>query len=302
MVVQVSGTDQLSDEERGEENKVEERRHSRQWSRTPSPSPRKRDASPHYSNLVVTRDRNDGGGRSIREREEQPPTQSRRVFTPPRNARRLQDGALTKYENENDLPTSSKVLQERLQAKLAAIERRHGGRDEVEESGPQEMEPRRRIWVPPPSEDRGRGRRFPFRDRGGYRGGRFQFRGGRGGGRRWSPKRRSRSRSRSHSGGRRDSRRRRDSSVKTSSSSASPPPKGKKANVTRAVLNLPELASLEKSTRLTSKGDEGLADVDNFVAQLKAKRQGGGDAEIGPRALPDSPIRSPKMSDLIRLE
>lgn len=47
------------------------------------------------------------------------------VFTPPRNAREGEHGSLTVYENENDLPMTSKSLQERVQARLRAIERRH---------------------------------------------------------------------------------------------------------------------------------------------------------------------------------
>ncbi|CAH8674229.1 unnamed protein product [Schistosoma bovis] len=50
---------------------------------------------------------------------------TRRVFTPPRNAREGEHGSLTVYENENDLPMTSKSLQERVQARLRAIERRH---------------------------------------------------------------------------------------------------------------------------------------------------------------------------------
>ncbi|CAH8647032.1 unnamed protein product [Heterobilharzia americana] len=50
---------------------------------------------------------------------------TRRVFTPPRNAREGEHGSLTVYENENDLPMTSRSLQERVQARLRAIERRH---------------------------------------------------------------------------------------------------------------------------------------------------------------------------------
>ncbi|THD19941.1 Tetratricopeptide repeat protein 14 [Fasciola hepatica] len=50
---------------------------------------------------------------------------TRRVFTPPRHAREGEHGSLTVYSNENDLPMTSKSLQERLQARIRAIERRH---------------------------------------------------------------------------------------------------------------------------------------------------------------------------------
>nr|CAH8876584.1 unnamed protein product [Trichobilharzia regenti] len=70
---------------------------------------------------------------------------TRRVFTPPRNAREGEHGSLTVYDNENDLPMTSKCLQERVMQRVRVIERRHqmedggnpvGGADGAPANGP----------------------------------------------------------------------------------------------------------------------------------------------------------------------
>ncbi|VDL98609.1 unnamed protein product [Schistocephalus solidus] len=69
-------------------------------------------------------------GRSQDQRDDRqlPPDQyqyDRRVYTPPKDAKEVENGVLTRYTNESDLPMTSKTLQARVQQRLRDIERRH---------------------------------------------------------------------------------------------------------------------------------------------------------------------------------
>ncbi|KAH8869543.1 Tetratricopeptide repeat protein 14 like [Schistosoma japonicum] len=277
---------------------------------------------------------------------------TRRVFTPPRNAREGEHGSLTVYENENDLPMTSKSLQERVQARLRAIERRHQLEEgnnppttDITNGAPTSQDKNREsslatgddaVPSESPKGDRGqwRGNGPSSADR--RSGGSFQrpeYHGSRGGyygrnrprgGPRWrgqwddyrlrrnnwhnhryderrrdgpsarsgsvtnferrrrrygtsgsaerSPRSsRSRSRSRSHVSKSRS--RSYSRSPRSSSKSQSPVRPGARGRViSRARIKTPPLAPLVTSFR-RSESDENLAELDQFVAQLKAKRQ-----------------------------
>lgn len=75
-------------------------------------------------------DRESSPGRSQDQRDDRqlPPDQyqyDRRVYTPPKDAKEVENGVLTRYTNESDLPMTSKTLQARVQQRLRDIERRH---------------------------------------------------------------------------------------------------------------------------------------------------------------------------------
>ncbi|KAF7256622.1 hypothetical protein EG68_06419 [Paragonimus skrjabini miyazakii] len=276
---------------------------------------------------------------------------TRRVFTPPRNAREGEYGSLTVHDNQNDLPMTSKSLQERVQARLRAIERRHqleegdgpvvvdtpggpvAGPDKVHEGSfnandefPRGDSPRgayqghwRGASGGPMNFDRrsggnfhrpdfynrgggffprGRGRGAPrwrgqwedyrgrrgnwypnrYDDRrrdgpsgGGPSGGSFDRRRRRHGSGKSSP-RSSRSRSRSRSQLSKSRSRSFSHSARSSSASQSPIRPGNRGRViSRARIKTPPLAPLTNAKR--SDSDENLAELDQFVAQLKAKRQ-----------------------------
>uniref|UniRef100_A0A183AGR2 Btz domain-containing protein n=1 Tax=Echinostoma caproni TaxID=27848 RepID=A0A183AGR2_9TREM len=273
---------------------------------------------------------------------------TRRVFTPPRHAREGEHGSLTVYNNENDLPMTSKSLQERLQARIRAIERRH----QLEEGSAPAVDDGTNGAVPvaeksressftggvpedyavgdsprggyqgqwrgpgggPVNYDRRPGgfhRPDYYGNRGGYfgrargRGPRWRgqwddYRGRRGNcfddrrreglsgasGDRSFDRRRKRhgqsgsaersprsSRSRSRSPPSR-SPRSRSMSRSNRSSSASPSPirpANRHRVISRARISTPPLAPLTNAKR--SDSDENLAELDQFVAQLRAKRQ-----------------------------
>ncbi|KER33152.1 hypothetical protein T265_00854 [Opisthorchis viverrini] len=270
---------------------------------------------------------------------------TRRVFTPPQNARPGEYGSLTVHENENDLPMTSKSLQERVQARLRAIERRHQledgscppetdlvpGPEKVKEgsfnaheefapgdsprggfqghwrgggSGPINFDRRGGFHRPDYYGGRGgggyfgrgrgraaprwrgqwddyRGRRpnwYPnrFDDRrrdGPPGGGSYDRRRRRHGSTERSPRSsRSRSNSRSRSRVSRSRSRSLSRGVRSSSGSRSPVRPGNRGRViSRARIKTPPLAPLTNAKRADS--DDNLAELDQFVAQLKAKRQ-----------------------------
>ncbi|VDN99199.1 unnamed protein product [Rodentolepis nana] len=251
----------------------------------------------------------------------------RRVYTPPKDAVEVENGVLTKYVNKSDLPLTSKTLQDRVQQRLKDIERRHrsesggdgdgwrgrggfrgdrGGRGRP--GGPRGGRGSwRGSWRGDDNGGDWRGSR-----RGGWQGNRDRYggdrrsAGGGGDGGPDEPRRRRRydrsgsnTRSRSKSPVAKRSRRTRDSRSPPSRSrsgsysrspSRSPSPYPRK-RISHARIKTPPLAPL--TNKRHSDSEDHMAEVEQFVAQLQAKRQ----MEAEKQEQADQPLIGPQMQN-----
>ncbi|VDD81386.1 unnamed protein product [Mesocestoides corti] len=185
------------------------------------------------------------------------------VYTPPKDAVEVENGVLTHYVNKSDLPLTSKTLQDRVQQRLKDIERRHRGEPGVGGDG----------GGPPSGEGnwRGRGGFRGVGDRGFYPRGRSGPRGGPRGS--WRGSWRGDDGGGDWRGGRRGGwygNRDRYGVDRRGDGGPDEFRKRRPRRISRARIKTPPLAPL---TNRQSDSEEQMADVEQFVAQLQAKRQ-----------------------------